>query len=118
MTDGRDTRATPSAPPPPAEPWGAGRGCGPISPRHPLGGEMSDVARGIFSRLRLPRRLQRYAQVPVLAAFSFVNGFVSIGLWRPSRRPLVRRAVGARYRNNTDPGTIPSRAYSADTISS
>ncbi|KYF81070.1 hypothetical protein BE18_07490, partial [Sorangium cellulosum] len=41
---------------------------------------MADVARGIFSRLRLPRLLQRYSQIPVLAAFSCINGFISIGL--------------------------------------
>ncbi|MGK3960509.1 HPP family protein [Sorangium sp. So ce118] len=84
--------------PPPAEPWGAGRGYGPISPQHPIGGEMSDVARGIFSRLRLPRLLQRYAEVPVLAAFSCVNGFVSIGLMAAlaavTKAPLVFPSLG------------------------
>ncbi|WP_437827487.1 HPP family protein [Sorangium sp. So ce1153] len=89
-----DSRAAP----PPAEPWGEGRGYGPISPQHPIGGEMSDVARGIFSRLRLPRLLQRYAEVPVLAVFSCVNGFVSIGLMAAlaavTKAPLVFPSLG------------------------
>ncbi|WP_165373484.1 HPP family protein [Sorangium cellulosum] len=82
----------------PEEPWGARRGYGPISPRHPLGGEMTDVVRGLFARLRLPWLLQRYSQVPVLAVFSCVNGFVSIGLMAVlaavTRSPFVFPSLG------------------------
>lgn len=51
-----------------------------IDREHPLGGEMSDVLRGILVRVRLPWLLQHYARVPVLALFSFINGCISIGL--------------------------------------
>jgi CBS domain-containing membrane protein len=51
-----------------------------IDREHPIGGEMSDILRGIFTRIRLPWLLQHYARIPVLALFSFVNGCVSIGL--------------------------------------
>ena len=53
---------------------------GRIDREHPLGGEMSDVLRGILVRVRLPWLLQHYARVPVLALFSFINGCISIGL--------------------------------------
>ncbi len=48
--------------------------------KHPLGGEMSDVLRGLVERVRLPWLLQHHAQIPVLALFSFVNGCISIAL--------------------------------------
>lgn len=47
---------------------------------HPIGGQMSDIVRGIVGRVRLPWLLQRYARIPVLALFSFINGCISIGL--------------------------------------
>ena len=47
---------------------------------HPIGGEMSDIVRGIIVHVRLPWLLRHYARVPVLALFSFVNGCISIGL--------------------------------------
>lgn len=47
---------------------------------HPLGGEMSDILRGILLRARLPWLLAHHSQVIVLALFSFINGCVSIGL--------------------------------------
>src|SRR5436305_1703280 len=53
---------------------------GRIDREHPLGGEMSDVLRGILVHVRLPWLLQHYARVPVLALFSFINGCISIGL--------------------------------------
>ncbi len=53
---------------------------GRIDRSHPIGGEMSDVVRGLFTRLRLPWLTERYARVPVLALFSFINGCISIGL--------------------------------------
>lgn len=53
---------------------------GRIDREHPIGGEMSDVLRGILIRVRLPWLLQHHARVPVLALFSFINGCISIGL--------------------------------------
>lgn len=52
----------------------------PIDREHPIGGEMSDIIRGIVTRARLTWLLNRYSRVPVLALFSFVNGCISIGL--------------------------------------
>jgi CBS-domain-containing membrane protein len=51
-----------------------------IDREHPIGGEMSDIIRGILTRARLTWLLDRYSRVPVLALFSFINGCVSIGL--------------------------------------
>jgi len=51
-----------------------------IDREHPIGGEMSDIVRGLFRHLRMPWLTQRYAQTPVLAIFSFINGCISIGL--------------------------------------
>lgn len=51
-----------------------------IDREHPIGGEMSDVVRGLFRYVRLPWLTQHYAQTPVLAIFSFINGCISIGL--------------------------------------
>ncbi len=53
---------------------------GRIDREHPIGGEMSDVLRGILLRVRFPWLLQHYARIPVLALFSFVNGCLSIAL--------------------------------------
>jgi CBS domain-containing membrane protein len=53
---------------------------GRIDSEHPLGGEMSDVLRGILVRVRLPWLLRHYSRIPVLALFSFINGCISIGL--------------------------------------
>jgi CBS domain-containing membrane protein len=53
---------------------------GRIDREHPIGGEMSDILLGIFTRLRLPWLLQHYSRIPVLALFSFINGCISIGL--------------------------------------
>lgn len=51
-----------------------------IDPLHPIGGEMSDVVRGLIVRVRMPWMLQHHARIPVLAIFSFINGCISIGL--------------------------------------
>jgi CBS domain-containing membrane protein len=51
-----------------------------IDREHPIGGEMSDIVRGLFRQIRLPWLTQRYAQTPVLAIFSFINGCISIGI--------------------------------------
>lgn len=60
--------------PPPRRPSGR------IDREHPIGGEMSDILRGLLRYIRLPWLTQRYAQTPVLALFSFINGCLSIGL--------------------------------------
>jgi CBS domain-containing membrane protein len=69
-----DTSANPPNTTPGRRPYGR------IDREHPIGGEMSDILRGLFMRARLPRLLQNYARIPVLALFSFVNGCISIGL--------------------------------------
>jgi len=51
-----------------------------IDREHPLGGEMSDILRGLVTRARLPWLLSHYARTPVLAVFALINGLVSIGL--------------------------------------
>lgn len=51
-----------------------------IDREHPLGGEMSDIVRGLFGRMRLSWLTQHYARTPILALFSFINGCLSIGL--------------------------------------
>src|SRR2546430_1135731 len=51
-----------------------------IDREHPIGGQMSDIVRGLFLRTRLPWLLEHHARIPVLALFSFVNGCISIGL--------------------------------------
>ncbi len=53
---------------------------GRIDREHPIGGEMSDILQGIFTRLRLPWLLRHYSRTPVLALFSFINGCISIAL--------------------------------------
>lgn len=53
---------------------------GQIDREHPLGGEMSDILRGILLRVRLPWLLAHHSRIIVLALFSFINGCVSIGL--------------------------------------
>lgn len=56
------------------------RRSGTIDQEHPLGGEMSDIVRGLFRHVRLPWLTQHYATTPILALFSFINGCISIGL--------------------------------------
>jgi CBS-domain-containing membrane protein len=51
-----------------------------IDREHPIGGQMSDIVRGLLTRIRLNWLLQHYARIPVLALFSFINGCISIGL--------------------------------------
>jgi CBS-domain-containing membrane protein len=51
-----------------------------IDREHPLGGEMSDILRGLVRRGQLTYLIQRYSSVPVLAIFSFINGCISIAL--------------------------------------
>lgn len=51
-----------------------------IDHEHPIGGEMSDIVGGLFTRLRLPWLMQHHTRVRVLALFSFINGCISIGI--------------------------------------
>lgn len=52
-----------------------------VETEHPIGGEMSDVLRGLSERLRLPNILKRHHhKVPILAFFAFTNGCISIAL--------------------------------------
>jgi len=51
-----------------------------IEQEHSSGGEMADIVRGLFRHIRVPWLTRRYAQTPVLAIFSFINGCISIGL--------------------------------------
>ncbi|QBD79001.1 HPP family protein [Ktedonosporobacter rubrisoli] len=66
------TQAKPTSPLPP--------GYARIDREHPIGGQMSDIVQGLFTRTRLPWLLQHHSQVAVLAIFSFINGCISIGL--------------------------------------
>ncbi len=51
-----------------------------IDREHPIGGEMSDVVRGIIQRVQLSWLLKHYSSTPLLALFSFINGCISIGI--------------------------------------
>src|SRR6266700_1223654 len=72
-TDEKD-RHQPGGMSPPQRPYGR------IDREHPIGGEMSDIVRGLFRHIRLPWLTRHYARTPVLAIFSFINGCISIGL--------------------------------------
>src|SRR5215469_14336028 len=69
-----------------------------IEQEHPIGGEMSDIVRGLFRHLRLPWLTRRYAQTPVLAIFSCINGCISIGLMAAlaliTRSPFIFPSLG------------------------
>ncbi len=65
---------------------------------HPIGGEMSDVLRGIVARVRLSWLIQHHGRVPLLALFSFINGCVSIGIMAGlaviTRSPFIFPSLG------------------------
>ncbi len=69
-----------------------------IDREHPIGGEMSDVLRGILTHVRLPWLLEHYANIPVLAVFSFINGCISIGIMAAlaviTRSPFIFPSLG------------------------
>lgn len=69
-----------------------------IDREHPIGGEMSDILRGLMTRLRLPWLTRHYARTSVLALFSFINGCVSIGLMSilalVTRSPFIFPSLG------------------------
>ncbi|MGH2736629.1 MAG: HPP family protein [Actinomycetota bacterium] len=70
----------------------------PIDKDHPIGGEMSDVARGLFGRFQLVALERRYNSTVVLGLFAFVNGCLSIGLMTlaayATGAPLVFPSLG------------------------
>jgi CBS-domain-containing membrane protein len=70
----------------------------PIDKHHPIGGEMSEVVLGLLRRVQLPYLQARYHALPVLAAFSLVNGFLSIALMAltalVTRAPFVFPSLG------------------------
>jgi CBS domain-containing membrane protein len=74
------------------------RAYGRIDREHPIGGEMSDIVRGLFTRFRLPWLTERYARIPVLALFSFINGCISIGIMAAlalvTRSPYIFPSLG------------------------
>ena len=93
--------------------WSAG--CGPVTdsgvkrePVHdreghqarpgPVGGHLWIVVRGLLLRMRLPALAARHDSHVVLAAFSFVNGCISIALMATvallSRQPFVFPSLG------------------------
>jgi CBS domain-containing membrane protein len=69
-----------------------------FDPLHPIGGEMSDIVRGLFERTRLTWLLQRHARIPTLALFSFINGCISIGIMSAlaaiTRSPFIFPSLG------------------------
>jgi CBS domain-containing membrane protein len=69
-----------------------------IDREHPLGGEMSDIVRGLLRHMRLPWLTQHYAQTPILALFSLINGCLSIGLMAAlaliTRSPFIFPSLG------------------------
>lgn len=82
-----DHNAPSSSTPPPPPPKGRDTSQPPLARwgystdrEHPIGGQMSDIVRGLIARVRLPWLLARHSRVTVLAAFSFLNGLLSIGL--------------------------------------
>jgi CBS domain-containing membrane protein len=87
----------PGYPPPDGQPLFA-QSFGRIDQEHPIGGEMSDILRGLFQHIRLPWLTQHYAQTPVLAIFSFINGCISIGLMSIlaliTRSPFIFPSLG------------------------
>lgn len=69
-----------------------------INREHPIGGEMSDILLGLFTRVRLSWLERHYAQTPVLALFSFINGCISIGIMSVlaliTRSPFIFPSLG------------------------
>jgi len=70
----------------------------PFDREHPIGGEMSDIVRGLVRRGQLTYLVDRYSSVPVLAIFSFINGCISIALMALAalitRAPFVFPSLG------------------------
>lgn len=64
----------------------------------PIGGQLVQVVRGLIVRFRLTSLVKRYDSTGVLAAFSLVNGFISIALLAMvalvSHQPFVFPSLG------------------------
>jgi CBS domain-containing membrane protein len=97
----RTTRAT-AQPPAPSASTDAGNAPVPgrfvVDRLHPLGGEMSDVVFGLLHRFQLTELTRYHSSTVVLAIFSTVNGFISIGLMAAAalvtRAPFVFPSLG------------------------
>ncbi|HEX5416399.1 MAG TPA: HPP family protein [Chloroflexota bacterium] len=65
---------------------------------HPIGGEMSDILLGLFSRFRLTELIRYHNSTVVLAIFSLINGFISISLMALvaliTRAPFIFPSLG------------------------
>ncbi len=68
------------------------RSYGRIDREHPIGGEMSDIVRGLFRHIRLPWLTRHYARTPVLAIFSFINLMSALALITGS--PFIFPSLG------------------------
>lgn len=51
-----------------------------IDREHPIGGEISDIILGLLRRMQLQSLLGRHSSITVMAAFSFINGCLSIAI--------------------------------------
>jgi CBS-domain-containing membrane protein len=64
----------------------------------PIGGQLSHVLRGLLVRFRLTSLVARYDSTVVLAAFSLINGCISIGLMSTvalvSGQPFIFPSLG------------------------
>lgn len=89
-----------SPPPPPPPPAREGSLVPPPPPpvTGPIGGQLTHVLRGLLLRFRLTSLAERYDSTVVLAAFSLVNGFISIALLATvalvSHQPFIFPSLG------------------------
>ncbi len=65
---------------------------------HPIGGEMSDLLLGLFRRFQLTELVRYHNSTVVMALFSLINGFLSIGLMAVvalvTRAPFIFPSLG------------------------
>jgi|SRR5947209_11674643 len=95
-----------------------------IDREHPLGGEMSDILRGLLTRIKLPWLLGHHAQTPILALFSFVNGCISIGLMAGiallTQSPFIFPSLGPTaflcFYKPSEPSAWPRNALIGHTV--
>lgn len=79
---------------------------------------LADVVGGLASRLRVRSLLRHYDAIPVLAAFSFISGCLSIGLMTAAARltgaPFIFPSLGPTaylaFASPTAPGAAPRNA--------
>ncbi|MBN9493851.1 HPP family protein [bacterium] len=69
-----------------------------VDSEHPIGGEISDIVLGLFRRAQLQSLLGRHSSITVMAAFSFINGCLSIAIMSlaalATSQPLVFPSLG------------------------